>query len=264
MSLVTRRQTLFGLAVGVAMAAAVCLSAPFASAANDDAGQILKAMSDYLAAQQTISASYDSDVEVITPDLQKIQFASSGTFLLNRPDQLHATRTGGYMDAELIFDGKTLTVFGKSANSYAQLDAPGSIQQLIETLRSHGAAIPGADLLVADVYGAMNARIIDAKHVGLGVVGGVECNHLAFRGQDVDWQLWVEAGANPIPRKLVITSKTVGAAPQYTLVINDWKTGVPADAAMFQFTPPAGAKKLGVEGLATLDEIPPGIPAKGQ
>jgi hypothetical protein len=97
------------------MGMALCFASPPASAAEDDAGQILKAMSDYLAAQQTISASYDSDVEVITPDLEKIQFASSGTFLLSRPDHLHATRTGGYMDAELVFDGKTLTVFGKSA-----------------------------------------------------------------------------------------------------------------------------------------------------
>ena len=85
--------------------------------------------------------------------------------------------------------------------------------------------------------------MIDAKHIGRGAIGGVECEHLAFRDHDTDWQLWVEVGANPIPRKFVITSKAVAGAPQYTLVIRDWKTDAPADETAFAFKPPEGAKK---------------------
>jgi len=55
------------------------------------------------------------------------------------------------------------------------------------------------------------------------VVDGVECEHLAFRGVDTDWQIWIETGARPVPRKYVITSKTLAGAPQYTLRIKDWK-----------------------------------------
>jgi len=108
------------------------------------------------------------------------------------------------------------------------------------------------------------ADVIDAKHIGRGVVDGIECEHLAFRNEDTDWQLWVEVGDNPIPRKFVITSKSVAAAPQYTLVIKDWKTDVQADAATFTFKPPAGATEVGLDALANLDEIPPSTPAKGQ
>jgi len=32
---------------------------------------------------------------------------------------------------------------------------------------------------------------------------GVECEHLAFRGHVTDWQLWIETGAKPVPRKYV-------------------------------------------------------------
>ena len=88
-------------------------------------------------------------------------------------------------------------------------------------------SIPGADLLLGNVYETLSADVIEAKHIGLGVINGVECEHLAFRNQDVDWQLWVQVGAKPIPCKYVITSKAVGMAPQYTLVIRDWKTDVP-------------------------------------
>jgi hypothetical protein len=108
------------------------------------------------------------------------------------------------------------------------------------------------------------ARVIDAKHIGPGVINNFECEHLAFRTQDTDWQLWVQKGRNPIPRKLVITSKSIGAAPQYTLVISDWKTEVPADATAFVFKVPVGASKMLLEELKNLDELPPGAPAKGQ
>jgi hypothetical protein len=73
-------------------------------AQGQDAGKVLKAMSDYVTSQQTISMTFDSDVEVITPELQKIQ--SSSQVLLSRPDKLRATRTGGYTDVELVFDGR--------------------------------------------------------------------------------------------------------------------------------------------------------------
>jgi hypothetical protein len=221
-------------------------------------------MSDYLAAQKTISLSFNSDVEVITPELQKIQFTSSGTLLMQRPNELRATRKGGYADVEMFFDGKTLAVYGKNINGYTLIDAPGSIDQLIDTLRERGWALPGADLLLGNVHDTLMAEVLDAKHIGHGVVDGIECNHLAFRNQDIDWQLWVEIGEKPIPRKFVITSKAVGGAPQYTLVIKDWKTDVAVDQAEFEFTPPQGATKLDPEALAKLDELPPSAPAKGQ
>ena len=105
-------------AVGAAFFAIASFAAPTAHAGDDDALKILKGMSDYLASQKTISLSFDADIEVITPEIQKIQFASSGQVLLSRPDKLRATRTGGYADVEFVFDGKTVSVLGKNMNSY--------------------------------------------------------------------------------------------------------------------------------------------------
>jgi uncharacterized protein DUF2092 len=88
-----------------------------------------KAMSDYLAAQQAISFAIDSTLEVVTDQDQKLGLASSGTLTLKRPDKLHATRTGGFADVEMVFDGKTLTVLGKNANVFAKAEEPGTIDQ---------------------------------------------------------------------------------------------------------------------------------------
>jgi hypothetical protein len=197
----------------------------------NDATRILKTMSDFIAMQQNVSITFDSDIEVITPDVQKIQFTNSGTVLMSRPDKLRATRTGGYSDVELFFDGRTATFVSKDDKVYTRLETPGSIDQLIGKLRNEfSLTAPGADLLLSNVYDDLMEGAIDAKHIGLGVIDGVECEHLAFRSTDVDWQIWIETGARPIPRKYVITSKGVGAAPQYTLRIKDWKTDALAGA----------------------------------
>jgi hypothetical protein len=233
----------------------------FASPAwADDAGKILKAMSDYVASQKVISATYDSDIEVITPDLQKIQFASSGRLSLSRPDKFRATRNGGYSDIELVFDGNTVTVFGKSIDAYAQLDKPGSFEQLFDYLRDQSSLeLPGTDLLLSDVYHVLMSDVIDAKHIGQGIIDGVECEHLAFRNLDTDWQIWIEVGSRPIPRKFIITSKTEAGGPQYTLRIKDWKTDVQLGVDAFAFKPPTGAKKVDFKALREIDEVPPGV-----
>jgi hypothetical protein len=229
----------------------------------DDPAKILKAMADYLVGQKSLSAKFDSDIEVITPELQKIQFASSGELKMNRPDKLRIRRTGGYADVELVYDGKTVSLYGNNAKSYVQADMAGTVDQMIGTLQARsGAGMPGADLLLSNSYDELMANVLESKHVGLGVVDGIECEHLAFRGPDTDWQIWIETGAKPVPRKYVITSKAVAGAPQYTLKIKEWKTDANADAD-FAFKAPADATRVALDSgvMIEFDELPPGTPA---
>ena len=151
---------------------------PHANAQGDDADKILKKMFDYVAGQKTLSITFDSDIEVITSNLQKIQFTSSGQVQLSRPDKLRATRTGGYRDVEIVFDGKTLTMNNKDANDFAQIESPGSTDQLIDLLREkHGVVAPGADLLFSNAFDVMMADVIEGAQIGQGVIDGVECDH---------------------------------------------------------------------------------------
>lgn len=250
-------------APGVILCAAILASG--AQAQGDDAVLILKKMSAYIGGQPTIQATIDSDVEIVTDGLQKIQFASSGQVMLSRPDKLRASRTGGYADVELVFDGKKLTVFGKHISAYSQSDFSGSVDQLVDKMRSEfGVEAPGADLLLSRSFDELMTGVYDAKHIGRGVIDGVECEHLAFRSSDTDWQIWIEAGTNPIPRKFVITSKSVTGAPQYTLKIKDWKTNGQLAADAFAFRPSVESKQVAFGSLVNMDEVPSGSPRGGQ
>jgi hypothetical protein len=159
---------------GTACAAALALTiigfgaSSSASAGEAEAKALLKGMSDYLAAQKTISFAYDSDFEVVTKDHQKLLLANSGTINLSRPDKVHATRAAGFVDTELVFDGKTVSLLAKDANAYVQVDAPGTIEQLIDALRDKlHKPLPGADVLVPNVYDELMPGVTDVKDLGV-------------------------------------------------------------------------------------------------
>ena len=232
-------------------------SLPAARADEAQARDLFKAMSDYLAAQKAISFEYDTNLELVTQDGQKLGLASSGAVTLNRPDKIRATRTGGFANVELVFDGKTLSLLGKNANLYVQAEAPGTIDHLVDELRDKfHRPLPGADLLLSDVYNQLIPLVVDAKDLGSGVIHGVECDHLAFRTQEVDWQIWIAQGDRPYPCRYVITSKKVTGWPQYTVDLRAWKTGAEVASADFSFKAPPGAKQLEPGDLPDTDELP--------
>ncbi len=245
-----RRATALALFVGLGMASGA--RADEATAKNQ-----LKAMSDYMAAQKVMSLSYDTNFEIVTKDKQKLMLASSGTLTLNRPDKIRATRLGGFADVEMVFDGKALTLLGKNVNLYGQVDVPGTIDHLIDELREkYHRPIPGADLLMSNVYDQLMSDVIDVKDLGSGVMGGVECDHFAFRKKEVDFQIWIAQGAQPYPCRYVITSKLVAGAPQYSVQVRDWKTGNEVASDDFSFKNSTNAKKVDLKDIGDTDELP--------
>ncbi|MBD9624905.1 DUF2092 domain-containing protein [Ensifer sp. ENS06] len=240
------------------LALALGLMAPPGAMAGEAEGRsLLKAMSDYLASQKAISFTYDSNLEVVTREHQKLLLASSGKIDLGRPDKLRAKRFGGFANVEMVFDGKTVTLFGKDTNLYTQLEVPGTVEHLVDEMREKlRKPVPGADLLLPDAYDKLLEGVTDVKDLGSGVIGGVECDHLAFRAKDVDWQIWIEQGDTPRPCRYVITASQVDQAPQYSIQISDWKTGVDVEAQDYSFANTTGAKRVDMKDLANIDELP--------
>jgi hypothetical protein len=244
--------------VGLGLSAAM---ASGASAGEAEAKALLKAMSDYLAAQKSIAITYDNSFEVVTTDKQKIAVAASGDMQLMRPDKLRATRHGGFANVEMILDGKTFTVFGKDANVYVQAPMSGTIDQDIDAIREKlNRSLPGADLLSSNVYATLMDGVTDIKDLGSGVIGGKECDHLALRSEEIDVQIWIAQGAEPHPCRYVITTRGTEGQPQYTLTVTGFKAGEGVVAAdSFAFTPPAGATKIepgDAKGAAALSDMP--------
>jgi hypothetical protein len=223
----------------------------------ENAKSLLKASSDYMAGQKAFSFDYDTYLEVVTKENQKLGLASSGTMTVNRPDKIRATRTGGFADVEFVFDGKTVTMFGRNANAYTQVEAAGTIDQLVDNLRTkYHRPLPGADLLMSNLYDQLMPEVVDIKDLGSGVINGVECDHLAFRTKEVDWEIWIAQGSRPHPCRYAVTSTQVNRAPQYSIELRTWKTGAALVSDPFTFKVPANARKVNAGDLRDFDELP--------
>jgi hypothetical protein len=244
----------------IALAVAMTAGAITTAATRPDetnAKNLVKKMSDYMAAEKAISFDYDTNLEIVTKENQKLGLASSGSMKLNRPDKIRATRKGGFANVEYVFDGKTLAMLGKNANAYAQVDWTGTLDQLIDELRSkYHRPIPAADLLESNIYDQLMPEVVDTKDLGSGVINGVECDHVAFRTKDVDWEIWIAQGNRPYPCRYVVTSTQVNRAPQYTIDLRAWKTGAQVAPDRFTLSVPPGARKLDPGELRDFDELP--------
>jgi len=231
-----------GAFLGLALAAG---SATGAGAIDPDADKVLQSMSTYLGGQASFSVSADVDTEFVDLQGQKLQLTSNTAIGVERPARLHVRRQGVVTDMEMIYDGNLLTLFGKKANAYFQVESPGTIDDVVDAVRSDiGLHAPGADLMYADPYSGLISGVTSGDYYGTAMVNGVECHHLAFREEQVDWQLWVKTGDEPLPMKYVITTKWVTGAPQHSIRFRDWDTNPQLDAKQFAFSAPQGATRL--------------------
>ena len=180
-------------------------------------------MSDYLAGRQQFSLKAESTLEAVLTSGQKLQYDSPATLMVSRPNKLRAHRKGDLANQEFFYDGKTLTLYNPRENLYATTAAPATLDETLDFAREKlDILAPAAELLYKNAAEKMLKEASAGFVVGPSIVAGVKCTHLAFRGAEVDWQIWIEDGDKPLPRKFMLTSKQVSGAPQFTVLIRSW------------------------------------------
>jgi len=217
------------------------------SAASDiEPGAIaaLKKMGTYLRSLKALQVRAETTKEDVLVDGQKIQFASVTDLLAQAPNQLRAEVKSDREDRLYLYDGKTFTLYAPRVNFYATVPAPPTTLELINRLEEkYGVDIPLTDLFRWGGPHSNESQITAAGDVGPGEVGGTTCEHYAFRQPGLDWQVWIQLGDYPLPRKLVLTTMTDDARPQFSAVYT-WNLAPSFNAATFEFTPPPDAHKI--------------------
>jgi hypothetical protein len=210
-----------------------------------DADAPLRAMSDYLAGLEHFAVHTEGSIEMVLADGQKVAFPFESNVWVRRPSSLRSDRITEHDPVQFFYDGKTFTLYGKRTGFYAQLAAPDTIDRAIDEMnRQLDLEAPGADLLHKDSYAVLLEDVVSGFNLGSEVIDGAECHHLAFRGNEVDWQIWIEQGARPVPRRYIITSKKVQGSPQFSVDFSEWNTKTKLSDKVFVFEPPAGAQKI--------------------
>jgi hypothetical protein len=210
-----------------------------------EAKQILKNSMDYLSTLQKFGLVTHSTIEVVLENGQKIQFDTAAAVAVMRPDKLYAARLGDLVDQEFFYDGKTLTLHQVDAGFYATVDAPDSLEGMLDFARdSLDIVAPAGDFIYRNAYDLLMEDVESGFLVGPSMIEGVLCDHLAFSKPGTDFQVWIAQGETPLPLKLVITSRDVMNAPQFTVLIREWDIVPDLAHEKFNFTRPDEAQPI--------------------
>ncbi|HXU83226.1 MAG TPA: DUF2092 domain-containing protein [Polyangia bacterium] len=215
------------------------------------ANELLKRMSDYLSGLQTFSFVAEHATEVVLQSGEKLEFLADSNVMVQRPNHLRSDRRGEKANVSLYYDGKSVTIYGHRMNMYAMAAAPPTLDAAIDFTRKQlNVEAPAADLLYAAPYPILMEDVVSGTYVGEAVVDGAKCHHLAFRGNETDWQVWIEDGARPLPRRYVIVSKKVVGTPEFQVELRAWNLSPQVTPEMFVFRPPPGSERIDFVGAA--------------
>ena len=219
------------------------------------ADQELKKMGEFLAKVPRFALEAEETFDEMPDGQPKMELTNLRRIAVERPNRAAADATGDTLNRASWYDGKTVTVLDKEHNTYATIDAPGTIDEALDKLEDdYGVVLPLADLLSRDPYADLIEGVTYGRYLGIHQAAGVPCHHLVFSQETIEWQIWIDAGDQPLPRKLVIAYVDEPGEPHYTAVIRRWSLEPKFPEDLFVFEAPEGAQKIDVKAMKKPDE----------
>jgi len=198
---------------------------------------------DFLVAQPRFKFKARIFYDVIQDDGRRLQYEKNGEISLQRPNQLYVeSRHDNGLWRKLWYQDETLSIADLSKNLHTQVKAPPVIDDTLDMLETLvREPQPLADLLYSDLD-HLRDQAVEADIVGDSLLQNIPCVHLAFRGETVDWQLWIEQGEKPFIRKVALSYREVPGTPQYIALVDDWETPKRFNDDLFTFVAPKGSE----------------------
>jgi hypothetical protein len=215
--------------------------------------QVLKSMSEFISRQDgyrlTGQASSDAWLEagLVISNTAEIELS------YREPASMNFTRLGGGGMDVLNIDKGQLLYFDSSTGYYATADTPEGINQALDyAFEKLGIDLPLMDLVRADAFERMVGDGDIVMYLTDGSrVGGVNCHQLVIRAPDLDIQLWVQEGDQPLPRRVVLTDKWLQGSPRFVANMQ-WELNPEFERDSFEYSPPEGAERI--EFIQVADE----------
>jgi len=240
-----KTEVLFRRPLAILLTTFALAPAIHAGSISDQALGSLKRMSATLASAKAFTYQTETIMEVPAKNGQLLTLFSNSDVALKRPDKLRARFTGEAPHFDFFYDGSTVAAFAPGKNVFSTTSAPSTIDAMLPALESKtGIRIATRGLLTSDPYRALTAGLKSALFVGKVNVRGIPCDHLAFRGDGVNWEIWVESNTRALPRRLAATFTDRPNFPRVLIEFSEWNLHPGLRPSDFTFRPPAGSQEV--------------------
>lgn len=216
---------------------------PAAQGVSAEAQAIVDRMTAYMRGLPAFAIESHSTRDEVLAFGFKMQNNESGKLVFRKPDSLRVEVNGDIRNRVFYFNGSNLTMYAPDDAVFTRKTSTGTLKSLIDSLLDAGIEMPMIDVLYQIGQGSLTAEVISGGLVGETRIDGVDCYHLAFRQATLDWQLWVEKGARPLPKRIVITDRYEFGSPQYQTTLR-WNVQPKISNSDFEFTAPKGVNEI--------------------
>ena len=211
---------------------------------NSEADKLLRSVCANLAAAKAFSFKAEVWEDSVVAG-HKVSTTKIVTTQVRRPDRVQMEVRSPKRNRGFWYNGKSVTLLDRKTNLYGAIAAPETIDQALDAANDqYGINFPLEDFLVNDPYASAMTAVNGGAYFGKVTILGTPCQHIGFSTDQVDFQLWIEDGDNPLPRKYVITYKQQEAQPQYTAILTEWNLKRSLPDKTFVFSAPKGAGKI--------------------
>lgn len=226
---------------------------PQETAVGPEALDALARLAKTLSAQQFSFQSHTFRAKA-GPNGEILHIVHNTKTIFHRPDRLSVAVTGDDGSIKIFYDGKALVLYGEEQKEYTTLQVTGGIDKALDLLADRtGTDFPLADLLTADPKQSLLAGVTSGGEVGTATIDGVKCRHFYFvqATDDLEFELWLEDNDRALPRRFVVTYRSLLGRPIFFAELSNWDFSVQTSDSDFVFVPPAGVKQVELKASAT-------------
>ena len=223
-------------------------ASPAKSQISDEASAALQRMGETLRAQQ-FSFQAQTFRVYAGPKGEPLHIFHTLDVTVRRPNRMLVLRNGDDGAGKLAYDGKTLVIYMADANKYASIPVPGTIEGMMkEAIGRLGVDFPLADFLTDSPSKSFLSGVTEGQVVNTVTIDGVPCLHMFFvQPPGIELELWVEKNEQSLPRRLVVTYRSLPGEPNFIATMSKWDFSVRPVDADFVFQPPPGAVQVALK-----------------
>lgn len=234
---------LVSVGIGLALGAdrTVLAAGSAEPAISADASSALAQMGKTLGAQ---AFSFQARTIRVYSDASDQPLHIEHTFKLTvrRPDRMLVDVVGDDGRTKVLYDGKTLVMALVDEKKYLSIPVPNTLQGMLQVAVGHfGVDFPLADFIVDAADKAFLTGVTAGREVDSATIDGVPCRHFVFtQPPGIQLELWLEKTDEALPRRLIVTYRSLPGQPIFVADMSDWNFSVHPSDADFVYEPPEG------------------------
>lgn len=207
---------------------------------------ILQKMSDVIGDLNSVSFDLNTSIDVVNYEYGiETRFGHDQVHMVG-PDKMLVHAYGPKGHRGFWYNGEVFTYYSFDENNYAEINAPATIIETIDTIhKMYGIQFPAADFF----YPTFTQDVLDyfdnVIYLGQKKIDEKDCFHVLATNKDLIAQFWISNDAFNLPKKYILIYKDKENM-HYEASFSNWQLNPEIPISAFEFMPPPKATQISI------------------